>query len=97
MNTTSAKIYCTKQPNGKLNFYVEVKGKAMYLFTQSLHVDVYSFYSKRRTLNAALDFSNSHCSRSMAKVMEKLPMYLRYVEQEEDLVLLRKTAKKRAA
>lgn len=97
MKTTNAMIYCTKQTNGKLNFYVEVKGKVLYLFTQSFHVDVHSYYSKRRTLNEALDFSRGHYSRSMAKVMEKLPSYLRYVEQEEDLILLRKTAKKRAA
>lgn len=97
MNTTNAKIYCKQQPNGKLNFYVEVKGKAIYLFTQSFHVDVYKYYSKRRVLNEALDFGKSHYSCSMAKVMEKLPIYLRFIEQEEDLILLRKTAKKRAA
>ena len=47
-------------------------------------------------LDDALNFSRAKGDNAIKRTMEKLPSYIKYIEREYDLEILRKTAKKNA-
>ena len=90
----AARIFCKTTDKGIQSFFVQVDHKTTYfLFSQSYRKGVKAFYEKRPCLNDAMDFSRARKDSSVLHTMTKLPIYLRYLEQEYGLHLLRKTTK----
>jgi len=92
----TARVYCSTSKPDLLNFYIEKNSESYYLFSQNFNWKVYHFYKEGVPLRKALSFKygkrqNSH---SMMKISEKIQSYIRYVEKEEDLVILEKTKKR---
>ena len=83
--------------NRRLNFYVEAGRESHYLFSQSFTKDVYEFYKNGVSLDKPFKHSLANRNKSILKVFDKLPSYIRYIEQEYGLTILHKTAKKRRA
>ena len=83
--------------NRRLNFYVEAGRESHYLFSQSFTKDVYEFYKNGVSLDKPFNHSLANRNKSILKVFDKLPAYIRYIEQEYGLTILHKTAKKRRA
>ena len=83
--------------NRRLNFYVEAGREIHYLFSQSFTKDVYEFYKNGVSLDKPFNHSLANRNKSILKVFDKLPSYIRYIEQEYGLTILHKTAKKRRA
>ena len=83
--------------NRRLNFYVEAGRESHYLFSQSFTKDVYEFYKNGVSLDKPFNHSLANRNKSILKVFDKLPSYIRYIEQEYGLTILHKTAKKRRA
>lgn len=84
------KISCVLN-NSKLDFFLTYNNVEYWLFTGKLRKGVLNFYEKGVDLNKALDFSKSHNDTAIIKTMEKLPLYIRYIEREENIQIFDKT------
>lgn len=81
-------IYC-KSNNNDLNFYVSANGEEFFLFKQRFDYPTFQRFKKGVKLGDALSpKSRRSSSPTLEKVCEKLPMYLKYVEQEYGISLL---------
>ena len=88
----SSFIFCKTTDKGKQTFYLSFSGKNFFLFTQNYRVSNKNYFGKRVILDDALNHSLSK-SHSVRKTMTKLIPYIRYVEQEYGIEVLRKTIK----
>lgn len=81
--------------NSEHQFFLDVDGKKHYLFRQDYRKGVDTFFSRSVRLNTAIDFSRSHHDKALSRTMEKILMYVRYVEKEKDIAVLERTIRKR--
>lgn len=88
-------IYCKKKNQGTHSVYLRVEEGTFFLFHQNYRKSVQTYFAKGVTINQAMDFSKTHRDVALRRTMEKMPMYITYVEKEQNLVILRKTEKKR--
>lgn len=86
-------IYCKSQKNVN-HFYLCHEGEEYYLFTQSYRRGVTAYFCRGVTCDKALDFGKARHDTAVKNTMEKLPSYLRYIEKEYGIEVLRKTVKK---
>lgn len=91
-----ASVYCTVKNKGIHNFYIEAGGETHFLFSQDYRRGVNEYFRDGVRLDDALDFSRAKGDHAVLRTMEKLPSYIKYIEREYDLEILRKTAKKNA-
>ena len=80
MNT----IYCKKNSNGNLDFYAHSASGECYLFTQKFYPSVYNMYRNPLTVKQATSFHKADENTILRKVVEKLPVYLRYAEKYDN-------------
>ena len=73
---------CRKMPGGKLNFYLETKGKRTFLFTQRYRIAVANEFKAGKTAEELRRFHRWGRNRRVDKTVEKIPMYIAYVKQE---------------
>ena len=86
-----ATIICKKSSGNDIDFYVVTKTFERYLFSQRYSSEVYNFYKKGVDLNKVLTPPSRNFL--LCKISEKLPTYIRYIEQEYDVVLLKRNPK----
>lgn len=79
-------IYC-KSTKDNLSFYVSANGEEIFLFTQRFDYPTFHRFKKGVEIGDALS-PKSRRSPTLEKVCEKLPVYLKYVEQEYGIPLL---------
>jgi hypothetical protein len=91
-----ATIYCRTTAKGTHTFYVEAQGETHLLFSQNYRHGVNEYFSIGVSVDRALDFSRAKGNTAIERTMRKLPSYIRYIEREYDLEILRKTAKSNA-
>ena len=86
-------VFCIKDPNhyDKINFYLEFDRKTYYLFTQHYSNTAYDRFKNKKRLDEALKHQDGIQLRSFN---EKLPKFIKYIEDTEDIIILRKTIKK---
>ncbi len=86
-------VFCTKDPKHyeKINFYLEHDGEVYYLFTQHYSNTAFDRFKKKKRLDEALKHQSGLQLRSFN---EKLPKYIKYIEDMEDITILKKTAKR---
>ena len=89
-------IHCVNTSHGALSFYVKAYGETHFLFSQKYKSGVIGYFGNGVSIDAALDFSRANGNTAVLHTMEKLPIYIRYVEREYSLDILRKTAQKNA-
>lgn len=87
-------IYCNTTAKGVQTFYVNVDGESHILFSQAFRHGVKNYFAKPVSIDRALDFSSARGDGAILRTMEKLPSYIRYVEREYDIEVLRKTRRK---
>ena len=87
-------IICKTTAKGKQSLYLKVNGKEYFLFSQSFRKSVRDYYRNAVTIDRALDYSAS-TSLAVSKAMEKLRVYIPYVEKEYGVRVLNKTLKTR--
>lgn len=90
-----AKIYCIVK-NSFLDFYVSCNGEKYYLFQHKYRKGVYKFYCNGIILDDAIKFSKSHYDTAIMKVMEKIPLYIAYIEKEYNISIMNKTISKQS-
>ena len=91
MKTT---IHCLIPERDTLRFYMTVNGESYYLFDQNFRHGVYSFYKNGVYLDQALDTTLANFDFAILNTMEKLPAYIKYIEREYDIKVLRQTIRK---
>lgn len=80
-------IYC-KSTKDNLEFYVNANGRNYFLFMQSFDYPAYHRFKKGVELGDALSPKKRRSSHTIKKVCEKLPGYIKYIEQEYGISLL---------
>ena len=90
------KIYCKPQ-NGMHSFYLKDKKDEYYLFSQDYRKSVQQYYGNGVHLDRAIDYSKCHRDSALARTMTKLPAYIKYIEKEYSISVLRRTMKKNAS
>ena len=86
-------IYCVELNHGSLSFYLTYNYFPYYLFTQTYHTTLWNRYHSGLPLDDCLDFSKCGGTVILEKFTEKLPSYLRYIENEYGIAVTRRTIK----
>ena len=89
-----AVVFCTPTAKGVHSFYLAYEGKEYYLFQQNYRKGVHRFYSDGVSLNIAMKTALAHGDTAILRTMNKLPMYIKYVEKERGIAVLDQTQKK---
>ena len=93
----SSVVYCKPIAKGIHAFYLNVGETTYYLFSQNYRRGVNKYFSNGVRLDKAVCFSSAKGDTALMRTMEKIPMYIRYIERTYDVVVLRKTAKKKTS
>lgn len=91
MKTT---IYCKPTAQGIHSFYLITDGGEYFLFSQNYRKGVQNYFSKGVRLDQARNYSKSNSDTAIMKTMSKLPMYIKYIEKEYGICILKQTKKK---
>jgi hypothetical protein len=87
------RIFCRRR--GEMHeFYISADGTEYYLFTQAFRRSVDEYYRQGVIIDKAISHGIGRKDRAIHKTMDKLKLYIRYIEAQEEIVLLRKTGKK---
>lgn len=83
-------ICCRATDKGVHSFYLKRGADEIFLFSQAYRKGVEKYYGKGVFIDEAMRFSKAHHDSAIEKTMGKLPKYLRYIENEYDIDVLRK-------
>lgn len=87
-------IYCRTTAKGIHSFYLKSNGSEYFLFNQDYRKGVNEYYKFGVDIDRAADFSKSKFDSAVMHTMSKIYMYVRYIEKEYDIQVLRQTIKK---
>ena len=87
-------IYCKTMSKGVHSFYLKVNGKEYLLFTQSYRRGVNDYFKKGICIEQATDFGRSKFDSAVMRTMSKIFMYVKYIEKEYDIQILKQTIKR---
>ena len=85
-----------KVNNDKHSFYMDNGGKEYYLFTQKKRKGVSDFYRGKVPLDRAIKHGFGRKDAAIHKTMDKIIMQIRYIEKENDIMVLKRTIRKAA-
>ena len=90
MKTT---IYCKPTAKGVHSFYLLMGSDEFYLFSQSYRKGVEEYYGRGVRIDDAIKHSRAHRDSAIIRTMDKIPMYVKYIEREFDISVLNSTKK----
>lgn len=90
------KIFCKKSDN-RHEFYLFVGGTEYYLFDQSFRRGVDDFFRNGVIIDKALNHGIGRWDYAIHQTMDKLKMYIKYIESQNDITVLKNTSKKMRA
>lgn len=88
-------IQCRVSDKGEHSFYLETDEGRYFLFCQKYRKGVGDYFRGGVILNNALNFAKSNYDEAIRRTMQKIPMYIKYIEKEYDIIVLEKTRKKK--
>lgn len=88
------KIYCEPTDRGVHSFFMISDGQRYYLFSQDYRKGVQEYYAKGVSLNESINYSRSHRDRALVRTMNKIPMYVKYIEKEYGIEVFEQTKKR---
>lgn len=91
MNT---KIYCKTTRKGEHSFYLVTNSSEYFLFTQAYRRGVQKYFRNGICLEEIYDFSKAKRDNAIIRTFCKLPNYIRYVENEYGIIVLKQTMRK---
>lgn len=86
------KIFCRTVAKGKQSFYVMVNGETYFLFMQDYRVSNKEFFQNGVRIDDLNKFAGVH-STAVRNTLDKLPMYIRYIEKENGIAIYERTKK----
>ena len=87
-------IYCKTTAKGISTFYLKTENGEYFLFNQNYRRGVNDYYKNGVSLDNATDYTKSKFDASIIRTMSKIFMYVKYVEKEYDVEILKQTIKK---
>ena len=87
-------ISCENPTKGTLSFYLCTDEGRYYLFSNEYRKGVANFFQFGLRLDAAHDFSKCRYDTAVTKVLSKFPSYIKYIEKEYGISVLRQTQKR---
>ena len=88
------KIYCRELKRGTLSFYLNHMGNDHFLFWQHFKKGTNDYYKNGVSIDEAIDYSKAQRNRAVFKTMDKILMYIKYIEKESNIRVLNKTKAK---
>ena len=79
-------IYCKVTAKGEHCFYLLAEGQEYYL--------VHTYFSSGIRLDEVYNFSKAKHDNAIIRTLAKLPVYIKYVESEYGIAVLKQTIKK---
>ena len=87
-------IYCKTTEKGVQSFFINANGETHFLFSQNFRRSVKDYFERGVRIDEAINFKRANGNSAIIHTMEKLPAYIRYVEREYGMEVLRRTARK---
>lgn len=88
------KIFCKTTSKGVQSFYLSVNNKDYFLFSQAYRVTVREHFRCGLSINECLDYAQTK-SCAVRRTLDKLKVYIPYIEKEYGVAVFNKTKKKR--
>ena len=89
-------VFCRRTEKNH-DFYVRTDGNDFYLFSQKRRKSVGEFYEKGVILDKAINHGIGRPDWAIHHTMDKLVPYIRYIESEYKISILKKTKNRKAA
>ncbi len=93
MRTT---IYCKPTAKGVHSFYLSVGAEEFFLFSQAYRKGVDEYYGKGVLFDDSVKHARAHNDAAIARTMDKIPIYVKYIEKEYAIEVLKQTKKRKA-
>ena len=90
-------IYCETTAKGIQSFFITANGETHFLFSQNFRSGVKEYFERGVRIDEAINFARAKGNTAIMRTMEKLPSYIRYVEREYGMEVLKRTARKNQA
>ena len=87
-------ICCRSTAKGVHSFYLLVGKNEYFLFNQAYRKGVDKYYAQGVHISDAMKHARAHHDAAIIRTMNKIPMYVGYVEKEYDIRVLDKTKKR---
>ena len=87
-------IYCEITAKGVQRFFINANGETHFLFSQNFRRGVKDYFERGVRIDEAINFKRANGNSAIIHTMEKLPTYIRYVEREYGMEVLKRTARK---
>lgn len=87
-------IYCETTAKGVQSFFINANGETHFLFSQNFRRGVKDYFERGVRIDEAINFKRANGNSAIIHTMEKLPTYIRYVESEYGMEVLKRTARK---
>lgn len=87
-------IYSKTTDKNVQSFYLVFNNKDYFLFAQKYFKGVKNYFYNKVLLNDAFDFAKSNHDNALMRTMKKLPLYIKYIEREYGIQVLKSTIKK---
>lgn len=91
MKTT---IYCKPTAKGVHSFYLMVGTEEFFLFSQAYRKGVEEYYGRGVRIDESMKYSRAHNDSAITRTMDKIPMYVKYIEKEYAIEVLEQTKKR---
>ena len=88
-------IICKGTGKAKTSFYLVFNNAEHYLFTQNYRKGVKDYFMNGVTVDEALNIGKARFDSALIRTMEKIPTYIKYIEKEYGITVLRQTKKKK--
>jgi hypothetical protein len=89
-----AQIYCKTTGKGEHTFYLWADGMEYYLFRQAYRKGVHAYFRNGIRLEEAYDFSKARNDNAIIRTLCKLPVHIKYIENEYGIAVLKQTQKR---
>lgn len=83
-------IFCRTEAKGKHTFYVKTREDTYYLFQQDYRKTNNEYFKNGVSITDINNYGGVH-STSVRKTLDKLPIFIRYVEKEYGVAIYEKT------
>lgn len=90
----NAKIYCKTTEKGIHSFYLKLRNDTYFLFSQSYRKGVQDFYQNGVMLSDSFNHAKSRHDNAIERTMTKIPMYIKYIEKEYGIEVLKQIINK---
>ncbi len=84
------KIFCRTRKSYN-DFYIVFEGREYFLFSQNRRKGVERYYQNGVALELALKHSRGKTDCAIHRTMDKLRLYIRYIESQNEIAVLNKT------